>query len=168
MGVETAIIIGLSAASAVGQISNANREAKDTIKQGNLETQNKAKQIIARTAAAQSSFLTSGLTLEGTPSAALNSMFDSGLEDISQLGSNYNSKAKSIISQGRTAALGTLAGSFAGASFGSGGLTSAFESAGSYLPDSFAYGLNDLGFGESATNMINISDKRNGWGAFSP
>lgn len=168
MGVETAIIIGLSAASAVGQISNAKREAKDVVKQGNLETANKAKQVIARTAAAQSSFLNSGLTLEGTPSGALNSMFDSGIADIQQIGSNYNSKAKSIISQGRTAALGTLAGAFAGASFGSGGLTSAFEKAGSYLPDSFAYGLNDLGFGESSFNMLDMSDKRLGIGAYSP
>lgn len=113
MGLETVALI-LSGISAVSSIVNANAEADAAIKEGNIVAANKAKETQLKAARLQSSFLSSGLTLEGTPSAAVGGVFRTGLEDIAQIRSNYNTKAKNIRSAGRTAALGTLATAFVG------------------------------------------------------
>lgn len=160
MGIETALIIGLTAASALGQIENSKQQAKAITKEGNIAAQNKARETQIKAARVQNSFMNSGLTLEGTPENVITGTYDTGIKDINQIKSNYDSQAKNVISQGRTAALSTMAGSFAGAGFGSsmGSMGDLFSKAGSYLPDSFAYGLNNMGFGQTAYDMLEQGD----------
>jgi hypothetical protein len=126
----TAVVVGLSAVSAMSSISEAKRQAKATIKEGNINLANKAKEVRARTAAQQVSFLQSGLTLEGTPMGVIDSTFNTGITDLTQMKENYDNKAANQIRQGRTQALSTLAGSFGTASFagGFGDLTGDFGS----------------------------------------
>jgi len=101
--------IGLATVSAISGMSAADKAAKATIREGNLVAANKAKETKLKAARLQTSFLNSGLTLEGTPMAAIDDTFNTGLADIEQIGSNYNNQAKKIISNARTSALTGLA-----------------------------------------------------------
>lgn len=112
----TAIFVGLSAVSAVSQVSAAKQQAKSTIAEGNIVAANKAKEVARKTASQRVSFLNSGLTLEGTPMNAMESTFNTGLEDIGQISQNYNRTAKGQIAAGRSAAISTMASAFARAS----------------------------------------------------
>lgn len=118
----TATMIGLSVVSAASQVSSAKKQAKATIAEGNIVAANKAKDIARKTATQRVSFLNSGLTLEGTPMNAIDSTFNTGLEDIAGISNAYNMQAKNQIAAGRSAAIGSLVGglsSFAMPSIGS-------------------------------------------------
>jgi hypothetical protein len=112
MGLETAAFIGLSVFSGMQQVSAAKKEAKATISEGNIALKNKAKEVAQKAAAQRTSFLNSGLTLEGTPDNIISATFNTGLEDLNLMSSNYNTKAKSQISAGRSAALSSYASAF--------------------------------------------------------
>ncbi len=116
---STLAIIGLTALQTVSQLKQSERAAETAIAQGELDAKTKAKETKLRAVRAQSSFLTSGLTLEGTPMAAIQDIFKTGLEDVEQISTNANRRSKNIISSGRTQALGTLASGVSG-SFGGG------------------------------------------------
>jgi hypothetical protein len=119
MGIETiafATLMGLNAAS---QMSAANKQAKAVVAEGNLAMQNKANDVRRKGAATQVSFLNSGLTLEGTPMGAIMGIYDTGLQDINQMGSIYNSKSKNIISSARSKVISDIATSAATAGMGS-------------------------------------------------
>ena len=123
MGLETIAILGLSLFKANAAIKQSEREAQAVAEQGTLQAKEKGKETRLRAARVQSSFLTSGLTLEGTPMAAIQSTFSTGLEDINQITENANKRSKNIISSGRTAALTELASGIAGG-FGGGDIFS--------------------------------------------
>jgi hypothetical protein len=106
----TAIMIGLSVASAASQQSAAKKQAKATIAEGNIVAANKAKEVARKAATQRVSFLNSGVTLDGTPMNVIESTFNTGLEDINQISSNYNTAAKNQIAAGRSAAIQSLAG----------------------------------------------------------
>ena len=127
MGLETIAILGLSAMKADSAVRQSQSQANAAIDQANIDAKNKAGQVTQRTSSAQSSFLNSGLTLEGTPMASIKGMFNSGIQDVNQITTNADRQAKNILSKGRTQALSALAEGVAGASFGSGGL---FEGSG--------------------------------------
>lgn len=158
MGIETAIILGLTALSAVSTMSAANKEAEAAIKEGNIVAANKAKETKLKAARLQTSFLNSGLTLEGTPMATINDTFSTGLADINQISSNYNSKAKAAISKGRSSVLSSFASTFMGMGAAEAGLSKMFTSA----TESTAFALNDMGFGNTAFDMLEASDNAAG------
>lgn len=112
----TAAYIGFSVLKGASEMSQSRREAKAIIAEGNIAASNKAKEVARKAASQQVSFLNSGLTLEGTPMNIIDSTFNTGLEDINQTLSNYNTAAKNKISGGRTAFIGSLASGFTGAS----------------------------------------------------
>lgn len=120
MGWETFALLGLKGLQAASQISNANKQAKATIEQGNIALANKQKDIMRLAGSQQNSFLSSGLTLEGTPLNVIDSTFNSGITDLSQLSKNYNTTARNQISAGRTAALGSLTEGLGMAAFAGG------------------------------------------------
>ena len=161
-GATTALMIGFTALQAVGSIKQSKAQAQAAIAEGNIAAQNKAKETQLKAARLQSSFLSSGLTLEGTPQSVIDDTFNTGLTDLGQIKSNYDNKAKNIISAGRTEALGKLASGFSGVDWGGVGssVNSVVTTAGSYLPDSFAYGLNNAGFGKISYDMLAKSDAR--------
>ena len=141
MGLETIAIIGLSLFQANSKLKQsekqqnqladqAARDQEAIIDQGNLDAANKSKEVRLRAARTQLSFLNSGLTLEGTPMAAINETFAVGLDDINQINKNSSTRAKNvgtaaqnsinnIASSTRTEVLGDLAGTAIG-SFGGG------------------------------------------------
>lgn len=111
----TIAFVALSAYKASAATSAAKKQAKATIAEGNIVAANKAKQVAQKAATQRVSFLNSGLTLEGTPMNVIESTFNVGLEDIAQIQSNYNTKAKNQISAGKSAALDALVGGFTSA-----------------------------------------------------
>ena len=90
-----------------------------------MRAKEKGKQVRAKGAKARVSFLNSGLTLEGTPSAAIEGIFTSGLEDINLIQENTRIKAKNIISEASTSAFFNIAS----APFSAAGLDSAVTTA---------------------------------------
>jgi len=155
MGIETALILGFAAFSAHQQVSAAEKQSKlvnekaaasakadvargeATTKQGSLEAKNKAQQVQLKAASQKSSFLNSGITLEGTPMSAISGTFDTGIKDVSQIlentritAANYTTNAKNtvkfgameganIMAEGRSAAIGTLVNAGMGMAGGS-------------------------------------------------
>lgn len=132
--------------------SNAKAQADSIIAEGNIQTKNKAREVMARAGAQRVSFLNSGLTLEGTPTNVIDQTFKTGLEDINQIGANYNNKAKTVVSAARTSAISGLASSLGGLGVPGGG-----GSGGGGFNDQAAYALNNAGFGNTAYNMLDGS-----------
>lgn len=136
MGIEVAIAlaaaqVGLGLYGASQSVRQGKKDAAALIEQGNIEARNKAKEIQARAASQKTSFLNSGLMLEGTPMNVIESTFNTGAEDLGNLARNYNTAAKNAISKGRSQAISSLVGSFAsaGTTFaGAGGFSSAASS----------------------------------------
>lgn len=120
MGWETLAFVGLNAVKGAVAVSNANKAAKATIQEGDIAEANKAKDIARQAGALTNSFLSSGLTLEGTPKSSIDSIYDTGVDDLNQISTNYNNKAKSQIAAGRTSAIEDLASGFGEAAFGGG------------------------------------------------
>lgn len=181
MGLETIAFIALTSISAAQKMSAARSTAKQVVnnaalqndallKEGTLATKEKSKEIRQRAAALEASFLNSGVTLEGTPEQSISEILDTGKEDILNIAGNYNNKMNSITSsanatskntvrQGRTQAIDTITSSLGGSLTG-GSIGSMFEVAGSYAPESFAYGLNSAGQGATAYKMLELKDAR--------
>lgn len=127
MGFETAALIGLTAVQASGAQRQARAEAKSVAERGTLDAANAAKQTVYRAATQRQSFLSSGLTLEGTPMSVINETIATGGADVGQIATNANRQSKAIISAGRSKALGIIASAAAGASFSSGNIAPGFE-----------------------------------------
>lgn len=165
MGIETALFAAASIAGARATTSAAKSEAKAVVKQGTIAAKNKATETIVGAAKLRSSFLNSGLTLEGTPTAVITGAYTTGLEDINQIADNANTKSKNIVSAARTKAITSLissaAGAWGGSNLGFGdAIQSGVSTAASYLPESALGTLNDFGFGETAFSAFMKKDAR--------
>jgi hypothetical protein len=136
---------------------------------------NKAIEVKRKAAAAKSSFLNSGLTLEGTPMGAIMGIYNTGEQDISQIGNVYNAKSKSIISSSRSKMITDIATSVAGASLGGlDGLSNFGTDVGagfSSMENPFDIGNFDLGYSASgsfraAQSSLDATNKALGGNAF--
>lgn len=171
MGIETLLIAGLSAVSALSSMSSARKQAKAIAQEGEIESKNLAKKV--RYAAAEQSvnFLNSGITLNGdandTPMAVINETYNTGLEDLNLLRSNYNAKSKAAISEGRSKAIGALVSGFSSAGFGGmgAGASSGFMSGlgkfgnmvgagNTAIGDSIGGAMNSAGYGMDAYTFL--------------
>lgn len=145
MGLETILFASLVGLSAVSKMSaaedqakavkrNAEAQARALKDEGELASKEKAKQIRHTVARQTSSFLSSGITLEGTPMDVLGETYKTGLEDIDNITKGYNTnisntissanaQSKNIISSARNEVIGDIMGSFS--SFGVGNMFSA-------------------------------------------
>jgi len=123
MGIETAIIIGLTAAAADAKIGQANKKANAVVDEGRLVAASKAQAVKVKASKAKVSFLNSGLELAGTPIAALTGIFDAGVNDINRIAEGANIKAANITSAARAQAISSLAMGAALSSFGGGSPT---------------------------------------------
>ena len=119
---------------------NANYQAQANLDAANLASKEKAKQIRYAAARQTTSFLSSGLTLEGTPEAVIGETYDTGLEDLNQISKNAsttnsnlinitnmnnknlissaNAQSKQTVAQGRSEAIGAIANGFSSFSMG--------------------------------------------------
>jgi len=121
MGAELALI-GLTVAKSFMDIKNAKSQAKATVEAGRIQAEQSKIQTLARAGQQKASFLSSGLTLEGTPLAALSSTYQTGQQDVGQIISNANNKSRNVIGQAYSSAIGNIAG--AGMSMYGGGMFS--------------------------------------------
>jgi hypothetical protein len=131
MGVEFAIIASVAGGflQASQQMSQAKKQAQADVAQGNLavnELGSKAQQVarkgMATAGTQKTSFLTSGLALEGTPYSVISDTYSGLGKDLSDIGKDigttsnfYNTKAKNAISAGRSAAIGSIISGFTSA-----------------------------------------------------
>lgn len=168
MGIETLILGGLSALSAVSSMNAAQKQAQSIAEEGNIATKNLAKKVRYAAGEQTVAFLQSGVSLDGTPDDVIQGTFNTGLEDINLLAKNYNNKSKAAISAGRSQAIGSLVKGFAGASFGgdmmgsfkdsffsglgkAGGAVGAGSTA---IGDSIGFGMNNAGYGMDAYTFL--------------
>lgn len=117
MGLETIAFAAFSFMSAQSQMRQAKSDANAVAQQGTLEAKNKARETVYKAAQMRQSFLSSGLTLEGTPMSVINETINTGKEDINQIIANANARSKNTMAAGRTNALNTLGKAFAQSSF---------------------------------------------------
>lgn len=122
MGVATAVMAGLSLASAIGNFNQSKSEARQTARQGAIAAQNRADEIKKLAAKQRVSYLQAGLELEGTPQAVINDTYNTGLEDINEIKSAYNQSSKNIMTQARSKLLGDIAKTGASVMAGGNGL----------------------------------------------
>ena len=102
MGIETAILLGITAMSAVGSFQASKAQAKATVAQGKVESERRARITKATVAKQKTSFLNSGLTLSGTPQDVFESTFDTGIADTKQIITNANRSSSNTMSSART------------------------------------------------------------------
>ncbi len=161
MGIETAIMAALMAVKTYGTIKQGKEQAKEFVRKGEFETKQKAKEIRMRAAAAKTSFLSSGLSLEGTPAMSLSSMFSVGMEDIQQIMTNANISAKGAISAARTKAISDIA-SIGMSMYAAGSFSGAGTTAASYMPEEALFKANEMGFGNLSYEALEMKDLRGG------
>lgn len=162
-------LLGLTALQNIQTINQAKKQAKATVREGEIVADNKARDVMRQAARQRSSFLTSGLTLEGTPENVIGQTYDTGLQDVNLIRSNVNTQSKNIIGQARSQMLSNIMGTVSGFAMGSG---AGFESTiNKYNPfktkpsllgratsaiDPFS--ANRMGFGFDAYNALERSD----------
>ena len=86
--------------------------------QANVDAENNAKATRIKAARLKSSFLQSGLELEGTPSAGISDVFNVGIADTNQIISNANTRSKNIMQTAKNGAISSLISSAAMAGMG--------------------------------------------------
>ena len=120
MGIETAIILGLSAFQANQEMKAAEKEANFLAQQADanlrqaerdqqalqeqtdLEQQERLKRARAVAGSQKVSFLNAGLTLEGTPEFAIDQTLQTGLEDINLAQRNTSTQIGNIRTRATT------------------------------------------------------------------
>lgn len=152
MGWETLAIAGYSALNAENTLKTGKAAAKAAVQQGDYQVQQTADQTLRSAGTLKTSFLQSGLSLEGAPMDVLTQAFAKGQTDIGRIATNANATAKNDINSARTKALEGLATSAASAySFTS-------------FADNFSSGFSDA-FSNPATLQTNAIP---GFGSYGP
>lgn len=105
---QALLFVALAGLQARQTIQQGKQEAKAVTQKAELDARNKALEIRRRTAALQSSFLSSGFEMEGTPISSITGVFDAGIADINQIGTNANIQSKNIMQNARSNALNNL------------------------------------------------------------
>lgn len=113
-------MIGFTLLSAFSQMQSAKAQAKAITQEGALNAANKARETRIKAARVKSSFLSSGLELEGTPMSAISDTFNVGIADTSQIIKNANFQSRNTMSQARSKVIGDMAQSFGMAAMGGG------------------------------------------------
>lgn len=154
MGIETAIIAGLSVASAIGNYNQSKSESRQTAHQGAIAAQNRADEIKKLASRQRVSYLQAGLELEGTPQNVINDTYETGIADVNNIIGAYNQKSKNIMTKARADLLGGLAKAGASAFAGggsSGGLFSGLS------------GISESGGGWGSGSINGIYQGGTGW-----
>lgn len=154
MGVETAVIAGLSVASAIGNYNQSKSESRQTAKEGVIAAQNRADEIKKLASRQRISYLQAGLELEGTPQNVIDDTYETGIADVNNIIGAYNQKSKNIMTKARADLLGGLAK--AGASAFAGG-----ESSGGLF--SGLSGISESGGGWGSGSINGIYQGGRGW-----
>lgn len=148
----TAMMV-LSVGSGILGARSANKQAQANanaaVQQGNLELAKMKKQgdvlkkaTLSQVSSQKTSFLSSGLALEGTPMDVMGETYDMGIKDLMDLQTDigtvsnlYNQKSKNYITVGRSEAMNKLV---------SGVSSAAVMGVGGSFGDSFGFGSNTI------------------------
>lgn len=109
MGIETAVIAGLSVASAIGNYNQSKSESRQTAKAGAIAAEKRADDIMKLASKQRISYLSAGLELEGTPQNVINDTYETGIADVNNIIGAYSQKSKNIMTKARANLLGGLA-----------------------------------------------------------
>ena len=111
MGIETMVFVAIAAqvGSTVLKAQAANKQAKResaaVVEQARLQMSNESKLIRSKADRARSSFISSGLTLEGTANTSIGGIYTSGLEDLNRIETNANTTSRNIMAKARSDAI---------------------------------------------------------------
>jgi hypothetical protein len=103
------------------QISAAKKQAKAITQQGALKAERKKVETFSRAGQQKASFLASGITLEGTPLAVLESTFETGKQDVQAIRKSANVQSRNIMNKAYSDALTNILTTAATSGFGGGG-----------------------------------------------
>lgn len=120
-------VLGLTAVKGIMSVKAAQDQARAVGQEAQLNAENAARKTRIKAARAQISFISSGLSLAGTPEVSIENLIFAGQKDVSRIRSNAQRQMKSIVGQARNQALFDLATTAAsaaasGAFSGGGGL----------------------------------------------
>ena len=123
------------AVQGISQARNARNEAKALQAQTKDKVNERARQARKLMSQQKTSFLKSGVYLEGTPEAVINETYDTSLEDINAMIKDTDIATNNLMRQGRTAFFSSIIdGVIQGAASAfSNGLTSGISKSGSNL-----------------------------------
>lgn len=167
MGWEALASVGFSALNANSQMKQGTAAANAAITQAGYQAKDVADNTVRAGGKLQTSFLQSGIVLDGGdagsgPMAILSQAFAKGQTDIGRITANANQTAKNDINSARSKALAGLAsGAVAGSSF----LSTGLNNFGTDVGNGMTSAMNGTGFGFG----YDVSqDFRNNGGGFAP
>lgn len=104
--------LAMSGMAAVSAYKNSKNQAKAVVEEGAMKARERAKQTQILAAKQKSSFLNSGISLEGegTTQNMLDDTYGTGLADINQIKSNYNQTSSNIMGAARAKAMADIGG----------------------------------------------------------
>lgn len=150
MGWETSVSLGFNALSGFNKMSEGKAQASAIVQSGENVAQNEADATVRKMGTLETSFLHSGIALDniGGTAAVFKQAATQGYTNINRTIANTNADAANKFNAARTASLESIASGFK--NFGAadlGGVGDAFKS-------QSAYALNDMGFGNTAYDML--------------
>lgn len=139
MAIGAAIVTAtLGTASAVGKYNAAKSSARAMKRQAEQEMENRKQEILKLAATQKVGYIQAGVELEGTPQAVIQDTYQTGIEDVNAIRSNYKQAIKNTLTQARTSLLADIVSvgnntaktymSFGGGEGGSSGLGTLFSS----------------------------------------
>lgn len=155
MSWETAATQAFSGISSLTQMQSGSANANAAIKEGEYKAQNIADNTVRKMGTISTSFAQSGIAIDDSVKQILSQAAGQGSTDIGRTIDNANATSANSYNSARAKALSGLGGNLI-KSLGTSNVNrgDVFGSLGSFLPDSAAYGANDLGFGNEAYDML--------------
>lgn len=150
MGWETGVSLGFNALQGFNKMQQGNAQAQAIVQSGQNVAQNEADATSRKIGTLQTSFLHSGIALDniGGTSAVFQQAATQGYTNINRTISNTNAEASNTFNAARTASLESIASGFK--KFGAPNL----GSVGDEFKSQSAYALNDMGYGNTAYDML--------------
>lgn len=96
--------------SVVSGVKDAKNQASATVAEGASAAEERGKRAQFLAGQQKTSFLSSGLSLEGTPLAVLSATYDTASADVGNIIAGANRSSKNIMGAARTKAIGQVAG----------------------------------------------------------
>lgn len=162
MGIETLAIAGFTGLQAMQTMKQGNAAAKAAVQQGQYTIQNQADNTVRAAGKLQTSFLNSGISIDGGPMDVITQALTKGTTDIQRTADNVNTTAKNDISAARTKALEGIAKNAASAGTGSFGVDSLTYGTDSW--NGFGQELGSIGGGPMGPYQSPISTSSSWWG----
>lgn len=153
MGWETGVSLGFNALQGFNKMQAGSAQAGAQVQTGENVAQNEADTTARKIGSLQTSFLHSGIALDniGGTAAVFQQAATQGYTNINRTIGNANAEASNTYNAARTASLESIASGFK--QFGPPNTAGV----GDGLKSNAAYALNDMGYGNTAYDMLDPS-----------